>query len=113
LAPIEAALEAMRSSLPRTTFQAGWMPHTAMPWQAFLLWQRLFFSPQSTAASPMASVFMSWGMPASAAWPVAEAGVHALEATMKAAEGMQELFSSYRSEGGHATAQIVRTWKLH
>ena len=56
---------------------------------------------------PMAAAMMSFGIPRAVAMPTAEANVAAFEAADAAATAMKNAFSSYRSEGGHASAQVT------
>lgn len=78
-------------------------------WQAPMqAWMRMWsMMPTGMQAGPLAFALMAFGMPRSAAWPAAEAGAHAMEASRKAAEGIEQMFSTYRSDGGHAIAQII------
>ena len=57
------------------------------------------------ASWPMAWMFMASGVPSSVAWPAAEANVAAMEAVDVATVGVRQAFSSYRTDGGHASAQ--------
>lgn len=70
----------------------------AMPWT---LWHM-----------PMATMFVSAGMPYAVAAPFARASAAALDAAdaarLQAVEAF-EAYSAYRSDGGHASAQII-TW---
>jgi hypothetical protein len=63
------------------------------------------FAATNPAAWPMACMFMASGVPRSVALPAAEANVAAMEAVDIAAVSVRQAFSSYRSDGGHATAQ--------
>ena len=63
------------------------------------------FAAANPAAWPMACMFMASGVPRSVALPAAEANVAAMEAVDIAAVSVRQAFSSYRSDGGHATAQ--------
>ncbi len=73
-------------------------------------WQSMMFAPWtlSPAAWPSAFAMVSNGIPESVAWPAAEANVAAADAAMAVTCAVEKVFSSYRSEGGHATAQIIR-----
>lgn len=72
----------------------------------FAAWFGMFpFAAANPAAWPMACMFMASGVPRSVAWPTAEANVAAMEAVDIAAVSVRQAFSSYRSDGGHATAQ--------
>lgn len=72
-------------------------------------WQSMMTAPWtlSPAAWPMAFVMMSSGVPQSVAWPAAEANAAAVDAAQAATEAVEQAFSSYRSDGGHAVAQVV------
>lgn len=72
-------------------------------------WQSLMTDPWklSPMAWPMAMMMMSSGLPESVAVPVASANAAASEAAMAATAAMNDAVSSYRSDGGHAVAQIV------
>ena len=92
-------------------------PLGSMPWLAPMqasmqapmqAWMRMWSqAPTGMTAGPMALALMAFGMPQAAAWPTAEAGAHAMVASRKAAEGVEQMFSTYRSDGGHAIAQII------
>jgi hypothetical protein len=62
---------------------------------------------QSQVVWPMAFAMISFGVPRGVAFPAAEANASALEAAEAAGAVLQNAFSSYRSEGGHASAQLV------
>lgn len=112
--PMSVMLDSMRGAGARDVFFGLPSAPALLPWQqALLSWQGLFPQPLSARAWPVACFLVAAGMPIKAAWPAAEASVHAIEATMKAAEGVQEIFSAYRSQGGHAAAQIIRPRRLH
>lgn len=72
-------------------------------------WQAMMTAPLTLTPSawPMAYWMMSGGMPKSVAWPMARGHAAAADAAMAATEAASTVFSSYRSEGGHAAAQIV------
>jgi len=72
----------------------------------FAAWFGMFpFAAANPAAWPMACMFMASGVPRSVALPAAKANVAAMEAVDIAAVSVRQAFSSYRSDGGHATAQ--------
>ena len=77
-------------------------PYSANP---FAAWFGMFPFAANPAAWPMACMFMASGVPRSVAWPAAEANVAAMEAVDVATVSVRQAFSSYRSDGGHATAQ--------
>ena len=56
---------------------------------------------------PMAFFLIGAGVPQRSAWTAAEANAGLIEATRRTAAATEAAFSTYRSEGGHATAQII------
>jgi hypothetical protein len=84
------------------------MPNPLNLWAA---WTSLSpgVNPWRTAMSvwPMVVVMMSFGVPREVAVPAAEANAAAMDANEAAAKSVQRIFSSYRSDGGHASAQII------
>jgi hypothetical protein len=58
-------------------------------------------------AWPMAFAFIGLGMPREWAWPAAELGSTWASAAQDTATAMQKSFSAYRSDGGHALAQVL------
>lgn len=72
-------------------------------------WQAMITAPWTLtpAAWPAAFMMMSGGVPQSVAWPAAEATAAATDAAMAATEAVTNACASYRSDGGHAVAQIV------
>jgi len=73
----------------------------------FAAWLGMFPFAAPPAAWPMAFMFMASGMPRSVAWPAAEANLAVMEAADVAAVSVRKVFSSYRTDGGHSTAQQV------
>ena len=71
----------------------------------FAAWLGMFPFAAAPAAWPMACMFMASGLPRSVAWPAAEANIAAMEAADVAAVSVRQAFSSYRTDGGHASAQ--------
>ena len=63
---------------------------------------------RAPAAWPMAMMMMAAGLPRPVAVPAAEANAAALDAAKLAGEAMQNAYASYRSDGGHAVAHILR-----
>ena len=57
--------------------------------------------------TPAAAALMTAGVSHRVAWPTAKAGAAALDAAHIAARSVERAFSSYRSDGGHAVAQII------
>lgn len=86
----------------------------AMAWPANLLspWLAMMSSPRAMTAWPMAMMMISFGVPESVARPAADANAAALDATRIASEAIDRAFSAYRSEGGHASAQVIGGRKL-
>lgn len=62
---------------------------------------------RAPVAWPMMLVMLAAGLPRNVAVPTAEANAAALDAVTIAGEAVEEVFSSYRSDSGHATAHIV------
>lgn len=75
-------------------------------------WLDMFPLQGSPACWPMAYGMMCAGVPRSVAVPMAEANVAAADAAEAAKAQVNKTFSSYRSAGGHATAQIVMAGEL-
>ena len=61
---------------------------------------------RSPVVLQMAYGMMAFGVPRDVAMPTAEANAAAFDAAETAAGPFQSEFSSYRSDGGHASAQI-------
>ena len=57
------------------------------------------------AAWPMAFMMIAAGMPQSVAWPTAKANAAAMDAADVATASVHKAFSSYRSDGGHASSR--------
>lgn len=72
----------------------------------FGLWLKAWPLQGNPAAWPMAFAMMGMGLPRSVAYPLAEANTAAMDAVQTANRAMNESFSAYRSDGGHASAQI-------
>lgn len=65
------------------------------------------------AQMPLTAMLVSSGMPYAVASPSAKAGTCAMDAAEAAREQMQNMYSAYRSDGGHAAAQFVTLpWTL-
>lgn len=79
---------------------------SALP-SPFAFWTSMLQSSRMMGPYPIAGAMMAAGMPSEAAWPAARAGVAAIDAAAVATRAVDRAFSSYRSSGGHATAQIV------
>lgn len=52
-------------------------------------------------------MMMSAGLPFAVASPSAKAGTAAMDAADAARQQMENMYSAYRSDGGHAAAQIA------
>lgn len=74
------------------------------PWT---MWFDMVASPRAVTANPMAVWMMSFGVPQSVARPAAEAHAAALDAADTATASINSTFASYRSNGGHAAAQVI------
>lgn len=73
----------------------------------FTLWMRAWPLQGNPAAWPMAFALMGAGWSRHVAYPTAEANVAVIDAVSTATRAAQQQFSTYRSDGGHATAQIM------
>ena len=87
-----------------------WPQPPANPASAFMMPLEFWMSMTPFGRSPivlqMAYGMMAFGVPRDVAMPTAEANAAAFRAAETAAAPFQEVFSSYRSDGGHATAQL-------
>lgn len=99
--PFAPAANGARTGTP---FGFAAMPTPAAAAKA---WFDMFPLKGSPACWPMAYSMMSIGVPRAVAYPTAEANVAVIEAAETAKQQMTKSFASYRSSGGHATAQIV------
>lgn len=113
------------TALPKSTDHwtkpsQDWFPATATPRPAATLvpdlvtaqvsaWQAMMLTPWKLkpAAWPMAYMMMSGGVPESVAVPTASANAAAADAVMAATQAIESATSSYRSDGGHAVAQVI------
>lgn len=71
------------------------------PWLAFSPFQI------PRAHWPMAFFLISAGVPDKVAWPAAEANAATLRAVEAAQSSARQIFSSYRSDGGHAASPVI------
>jgi hypothetical protein len=84
------------------------------PFTAFMSpdMMRTFWSmprlPWSMYQMPWAAMLISNGVPASVANPAAQASAATLDAVEAANQQASRVFSAYRSDGGHASAQIMQ-----
>jgi len=100
--PFAWAVPQPRSAAPGYPFAgAGYDPFRA--WFAMFPFAAPFAAP--SAAWPMAFMLIASGVPRAVAWPTAEANVAAMEAADAAAVSVQQVFSSYRTDGGHSVAR--------
>lgn len=79
----------------------------AVDFNPFTLWMRAWPLQGNPAAWPMAFALMGAGWSRNVAYPMAQANVAAIDAASTAARAAQQQFATYRSDGGHATAQIM------
>ncbi|MEQ1650989.1 MAG: hypothetical protein ABL897_00720 [Hyphomicrobium sp.] len=82
----------------------GTQPATSNPFAAFWPFQML---PFSYMQMPLTAMLMSAGMPYKVASPSAKASTSAMDAAEAARQQMEKVYSAYRSDGGHAAAQII------
>lgn len=73
----------------------------------FELWMRAWPLQGNPAAWPMAFALIGAGVSRQVAYPMADANVAVIDAVSTATRATHEQFSRYRSDGGHATAQII------
>jgi hypothetical protein len=102
-----------QSPLPQWPFPQWPMSPLPMmnPAQAFLQPMDWMLSMTPFGRSPvvlqMAFAMMSFGIPRDVAMPAAEANAAALDAAETAAGPFKSMYSAFRTDGGHASAQIV------
>jgi hypothetical protein len=97
---------------PRSGLSPSYLPHALQAWTAgpspiVAAWLGLYATARALGPFPLAGAMIAAGFPAQTAWPAARAGHAALDAAEIAARAVERAFSSYRSDGGHAVAQIV------
>ncbi len=87
------------------------MPTAVSPFEAMMApwttWMSMWASPRAPTAWPMAFMMVQAGVPRDVAVPTAEANAAALEAAAIAGEQISRVYSSFRSESGYASAQVV------
>lgn len=119
--PDAAARTPQRAAMPAFS-PFGWSPWTlpvqsAMPWlgasgmprampNPFTLWLGAWPLQGNPAAWPMAFAMMSFGVSRQVAFPLANANVAAIDAVNVTGRLMEETFCTYRTDGGHASAQV-------
>lgn len=72
----------------------------------FAVWMNAWPLQGNPVAWPMAFAMMGMGVSRSVAYPLAQANMAAMDAVKAAGDAVEEGFSSYRSDGGHASAQV-------
>jgi hypothetical protein len=77
----------------------------AASYAPFSAWLGMFPLAAPPAAWPMAFMLIASGVPRSVAWPAAEANVAVMDAADAATVSAQQVFSSYRTDGGHSVAR--------
>ncbi len=111
-APAPAMLPMMPWGFPMMapTAMPFWSQPTANPaanvMMPFEFWMSMTPFGRSPVVLQMAYGMMAFGVPRDVAMPTAEANAAAFDAAEIAVGPFQNAFSSYRSDGGHATAQI-------
>lgn len=97
--------------LPRSPMPSNAMWGLGQPWVSYTTpmaaWMGMLSATRLFGAFPLASALMAAGVPSSTAWPAAKASAAAIDAADIATRAVERAFSSYRSDGGHAVAQIV------
>jgi hypothetical protein len=82
----------------------------ANPFAALFPWA---VTPWSYMQMPLTTMFMQAGVPYAVASPSAKASTAAMDAAHAAQQQMEKVYSAYRSDGGHAAAQIITLpWTL-
>jgi hypothetical protein len=77
------------------------------PQQFMDMWLSMTPFGRSPVVLQMAYAMMAFGVPRSVAMPTAEANAAVMNAAEVAAEPLKEAFASYRTDGGHASAQVI------
>jgi hypothetical protein len=75
-------------------------------------WWSLFPLKGNPASWPMAYTMMTAGVPRDVALPAAEANIAAMEAAGIAKQTLDNVFSTYRSDSGYATSQILGPYSM-
>lgn len=87
----------------------GWGAMDAAAWpsmmQAFWAWPS---SPWALYQTPLTAMMMSAGMPYTVALPTARASTATLDAADATRQQVLNVFSAYRSDGGHGSAHSFR-----
>lgn|SRR5512134_40930 len=78
----------------------------AMAMNPFAAWLDMVSFRGPATAWPMAFMMVAVGVPRNVAYPAAEANASAIEAIEIARKSLEDAFSTYRTDGGHASAQI-------
>ena len=76
------------------------------PFAPFAAWMTAWPPQGNPMAWPMAMAMMGAGVPRNVAYPLAEANTAAMDAAATASRVMEDSFSSYRSNGGHASTLV-------
>lgn len=107
--PAPARRRRATDSLPAIWPAPLWsMP--SQPAQAELLammWAAPWRLDMPLVATPMVAWMVAAGIPRSVAEPTAKANLAAMDAAQTTIESVQQVFASYRSESGHAAAQVI------
>jgi hypothetical protein len=100
----------------RSAFPSAWAPFawpgltasqpSAAAMNPFTAWLDMVSFRGPPTAWPMAFMMVAVGVPRNVAWPAAEANAAAIEAVEIARKSLEDAFSTYRTDGGHANAQI-------
>ena len=101
-----------RPDLAKTAFSMwGQIPAAPLGPLAYMWpWSTMGWAVMQT---PWTAMMVSAGMPYKVASPTAKASTSAMDAAHAARQQMDKMYSAYRSDGGHAAAQIVMMpWAL-
>lgn len=110
-APSSAAVPASFAGVPNPWIPFAWAGVPASAPQAaavnpFAAWFEMMSFRGPPTAWPMAFMMLTVGVPRNVAWPTAAANAAALDAVELARKSLESAFASYRTDGGHASAQI-------
>lgn len=101
------------SQLGTWPWMAAWGSNTGFPgtnaaaFNPVSLWLKAWPLQGNPAAWPMAFAMMGMGVSRSVAYPLAEANTAAVDAMTTAGAALERTLASYRTDGGHAVAQIL------
>lgn len=98
--------EVRQLDLPIARMTPGALPMPS-PAQFMDMWLSMTPFGRSPMVLQMAYAMMAFGVPRSVAMPAAEANAAVFDAAEVAAAPIKDAFANYRTDGGHASAQVV------